>query len=67
MNQYTPLTEVSKHPEINRKITEDEYDELVDYAVDIGVENGFIQEGKLPLKALYRILTMKEYSRFWGL
>ncbi|WP_019227677.1 radical SAM protein [Sedimentibacter sp. B4] len=51
MNQYTPLTEVSKYPEINRKITEDEYDELVDYAVDIGVENGFIQEGETALES----------------
>lgn len=51
MNQYTPLTEVSKYPEINRKITEEEYDELVDFAVDIGVENGFIQEGETALES----------------
>jgi putative pyruvate formate lyase activating enzyme len=51
MNQYTPLTEVTKYPEINRKITNDEYDELVDYAVDIGVENGFIQEGETALES----------------
>ena len=46
MNQYTPLPQVKKYPEINRKVTEEEYDELVDYAIDIGVENGFIQEGE---------------------
>lgn len=46
MNQYTPLSHVEKYPEINRKITENEYDELVDYAIEIGVENGFIQEGE---------------------
>lgn len=51
MNQYTPLTEVSQYPEINRKITDEEYDELVDYAVDIGVENGFIQEGETALES----------------
>jgi putative pyruvate formate lyase activating enzyme len=51
MNQYTPLTEVSKYPEINRKITDDEYEELVDYAVGIGVENGFIQEGETALES----------------
>jgi putative pyruvate formate lyase activating enzyme len=46
MNQYTPLPQVEKYPEINRKVTEEEYDELIDYAIDLGVENGFIQEGE---------------------
>lgn len=45
MNQYTPIVNSSKFPELNRKITEEEYEELVDYAIEIGVENGFIQEG----------------------
>lgn len=46
MNQYTPLPQVEKYPEINRRVTEEEYEELVDFAIDIGVENGFIQEGE---------------------
>ena len=46
MNQYTPLPHVTKWPELNRKVTEEEYEELVDYAIDLGVENGFIQEGE---------------------
>jgi putative pyruvate formate lyase activating enzyme len=37
---------VEKYPEINRKVTEEEYNELVDYAIELGVENGFIQEGE---------------------
>lgn len=45
MNQYTPCTDLSCYPEINRKITKKEYDRVVDFAVEIGVENGFIQEG----------------------
>ena len=45
MNQYTPLVHVKDYPELNRKITEEEYEELVNYAIDIGIENGFIQEG----------------------
>ena len=51
MNQYTPLSVVEKYPEINRKITSDEYEELVDYAVSIGVENGFIQEEETALES----------------
>ena len=46
MNQYTPLPQVEAFPEINRCVTEEEYDELVDFAIEIGVENGFIQEGE---------------------
>lgn len=46
MNQYTPLQAVLEYPEINRRITEEEYEELVDYAIDLGIENGFIQEGE---------------------
>ena len=45
LNQFTPLPYLEKFPEINRKLTEEEYDEVVDYAIDLGVENGFIQEG----------------------
>ena len=46
MNQYTPLPHVEKFPELNRGITEEEYEEIVDYAIDLGIENGFVQEGE---------------------
>ena len=46
MNQYTPLTHVEEFPEINRKLKKFEYDRLVDYAISLGVEQGFIQEGE---------------------
>ncbi len=47
MNQYTPLDSLDgqAYPELDRKVTEKEYDALVDFAIDLGVENGFIQEG----------------------
>lgn len=46
MNQYTPLPHLEKYTELNRRITEEEYDEIVDYAIELGIENGFIQEGE---------------------
>lgn len=47
MNQYTPMPGIEeKYPELGRKITPKEYDTLVDYAIELGVENGFIQEGE---------------------
>ena len=45
MNQFTPLSNLEKYPELNRKITDEEYETLVDYAIEIGIENGFVQEG----------------------
>lgn len=46
MNQYTPLKQVENISDLNRRITEEEYDEVLDFALDIGVENGFMQEGE---------------------
>ena len=46
MNQYTPLKQVKNIEKLNRRITKKEYDKLVDFAIELGVENGFIQEGK---------------------
>ena len=51
MNQYTPMTRSMAYPELNRKLTDEEYDELVDYALEIGVENGFIQKGETALES----------------
>jgi putative pyruvate formate lyase activating enzyme len=45
MSQYTPVLINPKYPELNRKITQKEYDELIDYALGLGVQNSFIQEG----------------------
>lgn len=47
MNQFTPLSSsLTAYPELNRKLTEAEYDEVVDYAIELGIENGYIQEGE---------------------
>ena len=46
MNQYTPLAEMEHYPELNRKITKREYQKVIDYALQIGLEQGFIQEGE---------------------
>lgn len=43
MNQYTPMSGML--PPLNRRVTEAEYCELVDYALAKGVRLAFIQEG----------------------
>jgi putative pyruvate formate lyase activating enzyme len=44
MSQYSPQYKACDHPEINRSLTPAEYDEILDYALDLGLENAFIQE-----------------------
>ncbi len=44
MSQYTPLAHVEKYPELNRKVDKKIYEKYVDYAIQIGIENGYIQE-----------------------
>ena len=46
MNQYTPLPQVSDIPELNRRVTKREYERLIDYAISLGVEQAFVQEGQ---------------------
>lgn len=50
MNQYTPLLNMrglaSVYPELNRKVTKREYDKVIDYALELGIRNAFIQEGE---------------------
>lgn len=45
MNQYTPMSQVADHPLLSRKVTDKEYNEVLDYAIDLGIENAFMQEG----------------------
>uniref|UniRef100_UPI004038BD98 radical SAM protein n=1 Tax=Roseburia inulinivorans TaxID=360807 RepID=UPI004038BD98 len=59
MNQFTPLSNLEKYPELNRRITDVEYETLVDYAIDIGIENGVIQDGN---NAEYSFLKAFEFD-----
>ena len=46
MNQYTPMPGIGDgFPELARRVTKREYGRVVDYAIELGMENVFIQEG----------------------
>ena len=47
MSQFTPLPHVEKYPELNRKVSPRTYEKYIDYCLDLGVEQGFIQEGEV--------------------
>ncbi len=46
MNQFTPTENLINYPEINRKVTNREYEKLLDFALSQGLENAYIQEGE---------------------
>lgn len=66
MNQYTPMTHVRGFPELDRKISNGEYEKLVEYAISLGVTNGFIQEGETAMESFipdfdgYGVLTAEQ-------
>lgn len=45
MSQYTPMPKCHEYPEINRRVRKKEYDSLVDFALELGAQNVYIQEG----------------------
>ena len=46
MNQYTPMPVMKDDPQLSRKVTDREYERLIDYAISLGLKNGFMQEGE---------------------
>jgi len=44
MAQYTPTPAVADDPLLSRRVTREEYEAVVDHALDLGFENLFIQE-----------------------
>lgn len=44
MSQYVPMYKAEMFPEIYKRVSPSSYEWLVDYALSLGLENGFIQE-----------------------
>lgn len=43
MNQYTPMKKFNDDI-LNKKVSKKEYEEIIDYAYDIGVRNAYVQD-----------------------
>lgn len=43
MNQYTPMPHSAEFPNLASTVSKGDYESLIDYAIEIGVENAFIQ------------------------
>lgn len=44
MSQYTPFGDIDKYPELQRKITRREYEQVIDYALSKGIEKMLYQQ-----------------------
>jgi len=44
MSQFTPAGDLTNYPELQRRLTQDEYDLCYDYLADSDIEDGFFQE-----------------------
>ena len=46
MRQYTPVNKNKEFPNLNKTLSQKEYDEILDFCINIGIEEAFIQEGE---------------------
>jgi len=44
MNQYNPLYRAADYSEINRKLSDEEFEKVFRHLLDLGLENGWVQE-----------------------
>jgi len=44
MSQYSPQHKAREYPQLNRTLSEQEYEAVIDYALELGLENAFLQE-----------------------
>ena len=63
MAQYFPTPLVKTHPKLNRTISADEYDTIVDTIDNLGFFNGWIQD--LDNNTQYKP-DLKEKTRFYN-
>ena len=65
MSQYTPIPGnkgIDSFPELKRKITKREYEKVVEYALELGIKNAFIQEGDVAKESFIPDFDIKDSS-----
>jgi len=59
MNQYTPLPQVKDISSLNRKVTDEEYNQLIDYAISLGIKQAYIQEGETQSESFIPLFDLE--------
>ena len=57
MNQYTPMPQMQQHPLLSRRVTEQEYGNVVKYAQQLGIEHAFTQEGEAACESFIPLFS----------
>lgn len=63
MNQYTPLKNSKDYPNLNHKVTKEEYEEVLEYALALGIENAFIQEDETALESFIPEFNLEQLKK----
>jgi len=56
MNQYTPLNKC-KYSNLNRTLSNQEYEEIINYAMDLGIKKAFVQNGQTQSESFIPIFN----------
>lgn len=46
MSQYTPCGDCGKFPELKSKLSREEYDKILDFCLELGIDDAYIQDGE---------------------
>ena len=65
MNQYTPMPDMKDDPLMSRKVTKREYEKLIDHALAIGIQNGFLQEGDTAQESFIPAFDGRKVLKLW--
>lgn len=60
MNQYTNIRKL-EYDNLNRTITKKEYNDVINYACDIGIKNAYIQKGKTQKESFIPDFKSQEF------
>lgn len=60
MNQYTPMYNAFKYPEINKPLNSNHYDSLIDYCLNLGIIKCFIQESGTSSKCFVPDFNLRD-------
>ncbi len=63
MNQYTPVPRVKNNKDLNRRISKEEYQEIIEYALSLGIENAYVQEEETALESFIPEFDLEEIKK----
>lgn len=63
MNQYTPMPFVKDIEPLNRRVTKREYERVLDFAIELGIEQGYFQDGETAKDSFIPLFNYEGISK----